>query len=582
MKISDAGGADPATAQNVSPGGSVGGSIGPALRRHLWLAAPVLAGAVLRLIGLGRQVVSGDELHALRAAVSIDFPAILYTYQLNDHCIPLSAFYRLVTLLGIPLSEAVLRPPVVLSGLLVLVLVPLWTVRVFGRRTAETLAWWLALSPLLIYYSRIVRSYMPIVLLGSAAIAFFVSWVRHRRRRDAIGYALVGALAVYFHPVAGPFVCAPLVWLVLGQLARVRDLPRFRSTIGISIALVAAIAVFLIPASSSLVELVQGKRVENHLSVDTLLGVLTLQAGVFNRGFVVAFWILAIVGLTVILNRHRRLGLFSITLVVVQIIGVVVLSPVAMEQPNIFNRYVLICLPVVLIWVSRGLDFAILARLDGLGARGRVAATVVAAAMPLSFFFAGPLLERENIHGSFAHRAGFTAFFKPTREMPDLVIPAAYDWLSERRDGAVLEYPWHPFWRYMTVLSSYQQQHRRPVLVAIGDRTLWHPKIRLRNMVEPTPERILESRAVWLIIHLEIDDEVARADPPTVRLDSPGSRDRERRSQMLARMERFAGKLDRDLTDRWGDPDYRSREHVIWDLERVRNSSSGSVAEIAE
>lgn len=543
------------------------------LRRLWWIVPPLLAGAALRLYGLGRQVISGDELHALRAAISIEFPAILYTYQLTDHCIPLSAFYRLVTLMGVPLRETVLRFPVVLSGLLVLLLIPLWTERNLGRRTAETLAWFLAISPMLVFYSRIVRSYMPIVLLGFAAVAFFMSWCRHQRLRDAIGYAVVGALAIYFHPVAGPFVGAPLVWLVLGQVFRVRDLPSFRSAIGLSLALMAAVATYVIPATRSLSELVQRKHVDSHLSPNTFQGVAILQAGTPNEWLVFGFWFMAALGVVVLLRKKLPLASLGITLIVVQIVGLIILSPLAMEQPGIFNRYVLICLPIILTWVATGIDAAVLGPLDRLGARGKIAATALVPVVPIIFFIAGPLFGPQAMAGSFAHRAGFTTFYKPPKPRPLVDRPEAYEWLSHQREGAVAEYPWHPFWRYMTVYPRHQEDHQRPVVVVIGDRTLWHEDIRLRNMIEPHPGRLLNSRASWLVIHLEISDEEDGNHIIRGSADTPGARDRERRTRMLDRMERLAAKLDRQLTEKWGEADFRTTEHVIWDLDRVRSVS---------
>lgn len=543
------------------------------LRQLWWIVPPLLTGAALRLYGLGRQVISGDELHALRAAVSIEFPSILYTYLLTDHCIPLSSFYRLLTLMGTPLRETVLRFPVVLSGLLVLLLIPLWTKHNLGRRTAETLAWFLAISPNLVFYSRIVRSYMPIVLLGSAAVAFFISWCRHQRRRDAIGYAIVGALAIYFHPVAGPFVGAPLVWLVLGQLFRARNLPSFRSSIGLALALAAMVATFLIPATRSLSELVQQKHVDNHLSLNTFQGVAILQAGTPDQWLVFGFWSMAAIGLIILLRKRLSLALLGITLVVVQIAGLIILSPLAMEQPGIFNRYLLICLPIVLIWVATGIDAVVLGPLDRLGARGRIAATLLVPVVPIIFFIAGPLFGPQAMAGSFAHRAGFTSFYKPPKPRPVADRPQAYEWLSNQREGVVAVYPWHPFWRYMTVYPRLQEDHQRPVVTVIGDRTLWHPDIRLRNMVEPRPGRLLNSHASWLVIHLEISDEEAGNHIIRGNTDSPAARDRERRTRMLDRMENLAAKLDLQLTAKWGEADYRSSEHVIWDLDRIRSVS---------
>lgn len=546
--------------------------VGTGIRRYVWLLVPLTVGAFLRLYGIGRQVVSGDELHAVRAATSIDFPAILYTYQLTDHCIPLSAFYRLAILLLGSLSETLLRAPVVFSGLLVLVLFPCWTDRRLGRRTAQILAWWLALSPMLIYYSRIVRSYMPIVLLSSVAVACFIAWIDDRRPRFAAGYVICGALAIYFHPVAGPIVVAPLGWLVIAHLARVRSVPPIRSSFVLAAALLTALAAFLIPAVESLSSLVEMKHVTHELTARSWKGVAVLQAGTPHVAFVVAFWTAAVVGLFALVRKDRILGTLGIVMVAVQIAGLIVLSPMAMDQPNILNRYLLVCLPIVLIWVSTGLDAAVLGPLDRLGKSGRAIATLLAALIPGAFFFAGPVLDSKNTKGSFAHRASFTAFFKPPRARPELVLPEAYQWLSTQHEGAVVEYPWSPFWRYMPIIIEYQRHHGREVVAGIGDRKLWKPELRFRNMVQPWPDRILESRGSWLIVHLQIADEAARFDFVGRRRDGRGARDHERRGRVLERMDKLSRRLVHELTAQWGKAQFRTDEHAVWDLDRVRET----------
>ncbi len=541
--------------------------------RALWLLPPLVVGTVLRLVGLGRQVISGDELHAVREAVTSEFPGVLITYQLTDHCLPLTSFYRLLALLGLPLTESVLRLPVLLAGLLALVLIPLWCARVLGPRAAASLAWWLAVSPALVYYGRIVRSYMPTVLLGGLAVACFVAWLRGRRTRDAVGYVVSAALAVYFHPVAAPFVGAPLLWLAGAQLVRLRDLPRFRSTVAIGLALAAALAIFLVPAAPSLAALVRDKRVDSHLTLGTFEAVGALQAGTPNGWLVAAFWLLAAVGLTALVVRRPRLGSLAVVLIGTQVVGLMVLSPLAMEQPNILNRYLLITLPVVLVWVAHGLDAVVLGPLHRLGRCGRATAGLVAVALPALYFAAGPLLDPAYLPGSFAHRAEFTAYYRTPRPRPPLELPEAYRWLTDRRPGALLEVPYLPMWRYANIFPRYQTAHHREVVVGYGDRQLWDPRIRMRNAVPPEPDRLLASRATWLVLHPEIVREEASSDRGRADPDSPAGRDRARRERMLERLERLTEELDRELSRRWGPADLRTDEHVLWDLERVRRLS---------
>src|SRR5688572_2107219 len=96
---------------------STSGAPAPAswLRRH----GPLAAAAVLRLASLDRQIIIGDEVHAIIVANEArSLWEILTTYRPSDHSIPLTALYRLLMDLGIVLDERAFRLPIVLAGLL--------------------------------------------------------------------------------------------------------------------------------------------------------------------------------------------------------------------------------------------------------------------------------------------------------------------------------------------------------------------------------------------------------------------------------------------------------------------------------
>ena len=129
------------------------------------LIAATLCGGLLRLWNLPAQIIGGDEVHAVRFAVSHHLVDILTTYHKTDNCLPLSAFYRLVLLSGGSLNEIVLRAPALVSGTAMVFLVPWLLTRMPGPSgdlrgaLAPWLGWLLALSPWLVLYSRINQAY---------------------------------------------------------------------------------------------------------------------------------------------------------------------------------------------------------------------------------------------------------------------------------------------------------------------------------------------------------------------------------------------------------------------------------------
>jgi hypothetical protein len=334
--------------------------------RAVWLAPPVLAGAALRLWNLGPQILGGDEIHAVRAALLEPLPAILTTYSPADPCLPLAALDRALLSVGVPLSEPVLRAPALLAGLALLVWAPLAVEGRLGARAAAFLAWLLALSPVLVLYSRIARPYLPIVLLGSlAAAAFLRCWERPSWRAGA-AYVLAAALAVWLHLVALPFVAAPFLF-ALGDLALH---PRARARRGesraglarrlcplalLAVAEAAACAAFLLPARRSLLALVAHKRAPAPVPWRTIGEVLLLQAGTARPAVALSLWLAAAAGLALLVRgrrRDRRLAAYTLTLAAGQAAGLAILAPVGLFIPIVLDRYLILVLPLVLLWTA--------------------------------------------------------------------------------------------------------------------------------------------------------------------------------------------------------------------------------------
>ncbi|MEN8182506.1 MAG: hypothetical protein ABFS46_08220 [Myxococcota bacterium] len=129
--------------------------------------------------------------------------------------------YRGLLDLGVALDELRLRLPVLAAGIATVVLLPRAVQPWIGVGAARAFAWWLALSPALVLFSRVVRYYAPKVLLASLAAAAFAHWWTRRTRRSAFLYATLAAAAIHVHLFAAPFALAPLLFgalaLALGR-----------------------------------------------------------------------------------------------------------------------------------------------------------------------------------------------------------------------------------------------------------------------------------------------------------------------------------------------------------------------------
>ncbi|HEX2163853.1 MAG TPA: hypothetical protein VHM02_07880, partial [Thermoanaerobaculia bacterium] len=324
-------------------GPAAGAAAGGAWRRWGWLLPPFAVGAFLRLFRLGPQLLLYDELHAPRTAIQLDLPEILTSYLPSDNSIPLTALFELVAGWGVEPTELHLRLPSILAGLLALVAVPVAAARRLGTPTGRWTAWLVAVSPGLVAYSRIARSYMPVALLGFVAVMAFERWWRTGRARAAAGYVVCGGLAVWLHLVAAPFVAAPLAWsgaARLRALASRRGEGRSLAAIAlVGIALAAALAAFLLPAWDSFAALLADKSGSERPAWDALPHLLMLQAGAVRPWAAVLFWGLAAVGLATLFARRPGFAALTVAPPAVNLAALLVAAPVGIAVPLILNRY---------------------------------------------------------------------------------------------------------------------------------------------------------------------------------------------------------------------------------------------------
>jgi len=175
----------------------------------LAVAFAVLSGFWLRWHLLAGQVFADDEWHGLYYVIGKS-PAWLLTHFSipGATCIPLN-FYTWLLGATVGWSELMLRLPSLVCGLLCVVAGPLLARKLVGPRRAGLLGLLLALSPLLIFYSRICRPYSAVALLGFAALLSAARWMQSGGFRPAALYAVTGVLAIYFHLFAVVTVAAP-------------------------------------------------------------------------------------------------------------------------------------------------------------------------------------------------------------------------------------------------------------------------------------------------------------------------------------------------------------------------------------
>ena len=521
-------------------------------------AAPLVVGTALRLWNLPHQILGGDEVHALRAAVKLSLPQILVTYQPADNCIPLTALYKLLMIAGLPITEMVLRLPVLLCGLAALLVLPAAFSGKVDPGTVLVYRWLLAISPALVLYSRIVRSYMPMVLFAFGAVMAFEAWWRTRSRWAGAAYVLLAGLAVWFHLGAGPIVAAPFLYAAGEALARPQDLRRnVRDLVVVVLAVLLVLALFLLPARETLLRVIATKRVHQAIPWrEVLPGVLRLQAGTAAGWLAAIFWVAAAAGLALLFRRERRLAVYTAVVAGGHFAGLLILSPMGLANPLIFGRYLLPVLPFVLLWVAAAFGAPWKMEESGLlrSLRGLAAVLFV-----LALAAAGPFADRFVLRTSFLHHNDFVGFYEPYRKVSPEAVPAFY---RQLRGETVIEVPWVYMWNSNHTYYLYQEIHRGRVLVSTSQHIFFTPPLVLRNVVAPQPEAFCRSGARYVILHrnmLREESRLAGGDISEADIPPP--------SRRLFRQ--LAEDLGNRLELQWGKPVYADRWLRVWDLREV-------------
>lgn len=322
------------------------------------LCMVVALGAWLRLDQFAIQILIDDEWHALGQLVGGSPARILLSFGLADYSIPLTLLYWYEAQ-WFGLSELGMRWPMLLAGLLILILFPLRTADRLGWRVALLFAALLAISPMLINYSRQARPYALTLLLGYLAhYAFLRYTIRETGRvRSGIAYALCAALAGWLHLISLPFVAAP--FLLAGPLAlfgwRRDGGAALRRLVRLGLPTAMLVAALILPPMLADPGALLNKSGSDRPSLDTLQGVWHSWLGTPS-----AFAVLICIGLAVIglprVWRAEPLVRSAVVGLMLTLTMLVIAQPAWVHTPLAFARYLLPALPLLLLAVAVGTE----------------------------------------------------------------------------------------------------------------------------------------------------------------------------------------------------------------------------------
>jgi hypothetical protein len=330
--------------------------------RTAWpaVAAVLVAFAVgtfLRVQQLRIQWLTDDEWHAVeRLQTTEGYRALFGSFGIADFSIPLALLYRAVAQ-TIGLGEFLMRLPMLVCGLLTLVLGTLWAWRRLSPGVAAFFAAFLAVSPLLVNYSRNARPYAITLLLDGVAILALARWDAARSPWPALAYAAASWLAIWLHQASAPFLLMPLVYLFVRDVARaVRggEWQRARQTFVLGLAVGAALAAVLVPPLASDPAALGTRTGQDLPQLATLVGALRVWTGTGSAIVVAGFVALAIAGAPVLWRALRPEATLWLVGLAATLAAVLVTRPAWSQHALTFARYLLPALPLLLLAAAAG------------------------------------------------------------------------------------------------------------------------------------------------------------------------------------------------------------------------------------
>lgn len=285
-------------------------------RFRMCLTLLVVVGVALRLWHWPSQILLDDEWHSLNFVISRSFSDVLLQHGLGANSIPVNVYSWLV-LHTTGWSEPLLRLPSMVAGIAALIVVPLLARRIWGKSVACVTAALLAVSPVVIFYTRIMRPYAPVMLLAMSSILFTLMWMKHGRRWNLVLSALCGSLAIYYHLYAAIPVGVPLLvaffaaslkpvsqrlGLILESKRPFTDVLVAGSIMAVMVGALAVVPNVLNPWWS------RGIHNIDHATLETAVTVLSLISGTRNLFLMTIILGLLLIGLVVMVIKSRVIG----------------------------------------------------------------------------------------------------------------------------------------------------------------------------------------------------------------------------------------------------------------------------------
>ncbi len=452
-------------------------------RRWVWAlawAAVIVVGVWLRFWQIGAQILIDDEWHAVHRLMVAGYRDIFLSFGHADHSIPLTLWFRLLAE-TVGLSEWRMRALPLLFGSATIILIP-WVLRPWLSREARWLLGALiALSPLLIHFSRYVRPYALTVPLGFLAMVGLWRWWHEGGRGWLVLFVVGSVLCAWLHPLTLLFTGSALTWFLASALLDIRRGHGWSAfwrivPVGSLVSLLAGILV--LPPLLADPSAMQSKSGIHQIEWSTFLRAWELILGTARPLPVLLLSFLIGLGGVSLTRRAPGFAAYWGFMSAVAVVVIVSLRPAWIHHALVLVRYSAVFQPLVLALLALGWISVLTMLRDRLWAGSAGSRSLpgpllpLALVLPLALLAAGPLPEvYRGLNQFTSHmRYHFDYDFERsiyTRVMAEAELPPVYRRMAaEPGEWVLVETPWH-FESHYSPLSEYQRAHQMPVRIGM-------------------------------------------------------------------------------------------------------------------
>jgi len=452
------------------------------MTRWGWLlawAAVLGIGIWLRFWQIDSQILIDDEWHAVHRLMQASYRDIFLSFGHADYTIPLTLWFKFLAE-TIGLTEWRMRALPLLFGTATIVMLP-WVMRPWLNREARWLfAALIAVSPLLIHFTRYVRPYALTVPLTFMAMVALWRWWHEGGRSWLVFFVLAAVASAWLHPLTLLFTGSALLWF-LGQslynISRRGSWHNFFRIVPVGILVSVLAGLLVLPPLLADPSAMQSKSGIHQVQLATFVRAWEMMVGTGYLLVAIGLGLLALAGAVRLAARDLAFALYWAFMSLIAVIVIVALDPAWIHHALVLVRYSAVFQPMILILLSLGMltlaERAVNLKPAVQPDQPRAGwNALIGTLLPLGLVLSGPLTENYRGLNNFTSHMRYHFDYDFDRSvyvavMNEAELPTVYrQMMVEPGDWTVVETPWH-FESHYSPLSQYQRAHQMPVRIGM-------------------------------------------------------------------------------------------------------------------